>query len=181
MQLKNYHQVQNVISFITLIGLYFCLTGNHYFIAVLIMILAYIGVYVIRKTVKDVVLDERDQALNNQAFRVAVYGYAVLATITIILLSLGSLSKPEYSAIFITFIVSITIIFFLQKLFYIYYQKFIHLEKKGIYIVFGVGIILVLLIGMLRFFNGEDDWICKEGKWVAHGHPQSAMPISECK
>ena len=130
MSLKNYHLIQNFIGLTVLIGLYFCLINNNYLWPVLIMFGAYIIVYFSKQTVKEVVLDERDQALNNKSFRTAVYGYAFLATITIVMLSFGSLTKPEYSAIFITFIASISIIFILQKLFYIYYQKYSHLEKK---------------------------------------------------
>jgi len=43
-------------------------------------------------------------------------------------------------------------------------------------IIFAAAIILV------RFVAGgdEDNWICQNGAWVAHGHPSAPMPTSAC-
>jgi len=181
MQLKHYQWFKDVICLVLLIGLYFCLTNSNYWLALALMLIAYGLILIAQKKVKGVVLDERDKVLTGEAFRQAVYGYALLATLIICLLSLSPIAKPEYSIIFITFIVSIAVIFILQKLFYIYYQKFAVLEKKKIYIIIGIIILSMLLLGLVRFFSGEDDWICQNGRWVAHGQPESSVPNIECK
>jgi len=49
--------------------------------------------------------------------------------------------------------------------------------KKNISIVV-VGL-AVLVLG-LRFLSGEDNWICSNGEWVAHGKPSSPMPNLYC-
>lgn len=46
-------------------------------------------------------------------------------------------------------------------------------------------IIVVLLIVLAVFFGfriltPEDTWICKEGEWIKHGQPKTAMPMAEC-
>lgn len=37
---------------------------------------------------------------------------------------------------------------------------------------------LIILGG--RFFSGEDNWICVDGRWVKHGHPESSAPATGC-
>lgn len=54
--------------------------------------------------------------------------------------------------------------------------------KKIIFISITIIILAgtALLFGM-RFLDGsEDDWICQNGEWVKHGHPDSAKPTSLC-
>jgi len=44
------------------------------------------------------------------------------------------------------------------------------------------GLMLVLLLMMaLRLVTGEDNWICQNGRWVAHGNPSAAMPVDKCR
>jgi hypothetical protein len=47
------------------------------------------------------------------------------------------------------------------------------------------GTIVIVLAGILiltlRFFSGEDNWICNSGEWVKHGNPDSPKPAAECK
>lgn len=32
----------------------------------------------------------------------------------------------------------------------------------------------------MRFFSGEDNWICENGKWIKHGNPSNPPPSKEC-
>jgi len=41
-------------------------------------------------------------------------------------------------------------------------------------VAFGIAVIL-------RLVAGEDDWICRDGKWVSHGQPSTSAPTAECK
>lgn len=40
---------------------------------------------------------------------------------------------------------------------------------------------LIAIVVNLRFLSGEDDWICKDGQWIQHGHPSAPKPSSVCK
>ncbi|MFA5991504.1 MAG: Gmad2 immunoglobulin-like domain-containing protein [Candidatus Doudnabacteria bacterium] len=42
-----------------------------------------------------------------------------------------------------------------------------------------IGIILLTALG-LRFFSGEDNWVCQNGQWVAHGKPAAEKPQEGC-
>ena len=52
--------------------------------------------------------------------------------------------------------------------------------RKGILV--GVVVIIFIGLGMLtvRFFSGEDDWMCKNGEWVKHGNPDAEKPTTGC-
>ncbi|MFZ2038358.1 MAG: hypothetical protein WAV11_00230 [Minisyncoccia bacterium] len=40
-------------------------------------------------------------------------------------------------------------------------------------------IFLAVILG-IRFFSGEDNWLCKDGQWIKHGQPSSEMPLVGC-
>jgi len=52
--------------------------------------------------------------------------------------------------------------------------------KKRIFVT----IVIIILAGAgvlaVRFFSGEDDWICKNGEWIKHGNPSAEKPTTEC-
>jgi micrococcal nuclease len=39
---------------------------------------------------------------------------------------------------------------------------------------------LVFLLGVIRLFSGEDDWLCQNGEWVKHGMPSAPKPNKPC-
>ena len=48
------------------------------------------------------------------------------------------------------------------------------------WIIFIALLVAAFVLGM-RFATGEDNWICKDGKWVKHGNPSAAKPAIPCK
>ncbi len=46
------------------------------------------------------------------------------------------------------------------------------MNKKIIYTI----LILVLLVAGIRFFSGEDGWMCNNGEWIKHGNPSAPAP-----
>lgn len=42
-------------------------------------------------------------------------------------------------------------------------------------------LIFMGLLILIRMVTPEDSWICKDGKWIKHGNPTSAMPTKVCK
>ena len=48
-------------------------------------------------------------------------------------------------------------------------------------IVTVVLLILLAVVVNLRFLSGEDDWMCKDGQWIQHGHPSAPKPTSACR
>jgi hypothetical protein len=42
-------------------------------------------------------------------------------------------------------------------------------------------LVIVFVVGVIRLFSGEDDWICKNGEWIEHGHPSAPKPTGTCQ
>lgn len=38
----------------------------------------------------------------------------------------------------------------------------------------------VFLLGVIRLFSGEDNWLCQNGEWVKHGIPSAPKPTKPC-
>jgi hypothetical protein len=41
-------------------------------------------------------------------------------------------------------------------------------------------LVIVFVAGVIRLFSGEDDWMCKNGEWIEHGHPSTPKPTGIC-
>lgn len=53
------------------------------------------------------------------------------------------------------------------------------IKKIGSWLL-GIGFVVLVVVVGARLLTGEDTWICKDGKWVKHGNPSSAMPTKPC-
>jgi len=52
--------------------------------------------------------------------------------------------------------------------------------NKTILIILAVLVVVAAAFFGVRFFSGEDNWICQEGVWVKHGNPFAAQPTEPC-
>ena len=52
--------------------------------------------------------------------------------------------------------------------------------NKTILIILAIVVVIGLVILGVRFFSGEDSWICDDGQWVKHGNPSAAKPTEGC-
>lgn len=61
--------------------------------------------------------------------------------------------------------------------------SFLVFKKKESLIKYFLGVMvgIVMILGVIRVFAGEDDWICIDGRWVAHGNPSVEMPSKSCE
>jgi hypothetical protein len=53
--------------------------------------------------------------------------------------------------------------------------------KKYLKIILIVAVILTMAVVGIKTFSNEDDWICANGEWIAHGKPSAPKPISFCE
>lgn len=53
-------------------------------------------------------------------------------------------------------------------------------RKNAILIAIVAFLVAGAIIVNIRFFSGEDDWMCKDGKWIQHGNPSAPMPETPC-
>jgi hypothetical protein len=53
-------------------------------------------------------------------------------------------------------------------------------NKNALIIVAAVLLVAFLAILGVRFFSGEDNWVCQNGQWIKHGNPSAATPKTGC-
>ena len=54
-------------------------------------------------------------------------------------------------------------------------------NKKTVVLIVSVLVMIFFVILGMRFFSGEDSWICVDGRWVKHGFPSGDKPDRECR
>lgn len=52
--------------------------------------------------------------------------------------------------------------------------------KKTTIILLVVLAAVLIVAASIRFFSGEDNWICANGEWVKHGNPSVPKPATRC-
>lgn len=55
------------------------------------------------------------------------------------------------------------------------------MRQKGLIVALIGALIAVGLVVNIRFFSGEDDWICDKGNWIQHGKPSAPKPTGICR
>lgn len=162
---------------------------ENYLFALAAMAIAMIILYLLKQRVHDVIADERDYALAGQASRytISVFSIILVAAMFVML----SLKTNNQTANTIAYLLSYLVCFLMLLNSFIF--RFLSLKAKvgqikiGEKIKFYLPYFLValifsalLVIGGLRFFSGEDNWICSNGAWVKHGQPDAAQPSEPC-
>ncbi len=155
---------------------------SNFIVPVVAMAVAISLMFYFRGKVKEIIADERDYEIGGRSAVLAIQIYAWLAvSIMFLLLAYSSLNpSPETMAIVAALAYSTCLLMIIYTLLFRYYDKIRFLEKKFIYVVIGVLLLLVLALAGLRLFSGEDNWMCQEGEWVKHGQPEAPMPTIEC-
>jgi uncharacterized membrane protein len=147
---------------------------------VLAVTLGIVVLVIARNAVKEVTADERDYALAGHAARWAMQVFSALGVLTMFILLWQRAANPMFETIAYVLSYAICALMLLYSLFYYYQQARLGTNRALWSVVFVVAALIGFAIVGLRLFGGEDDWICENGQWVEHGHPDSAMPTSEC-
>lgn len=154
---------------------------ENYLIPLAALVIAVLVLFYLRSKVKEVIADERDYETGGKAARIAIQIYAWFAVILMLFLYAQRNLNPSYLPIAVTLAYSTCFLMLLYALIFRYYHKFSLSDKKIFYLIAIIIIIAVLLVFGARLFSGEDDWICKNGQWIEHGHPSFPAPNKECK
>jgi len=156
---------------------------HNYIISIVAMALAISLMFFFRGKVKEIIADERDYAVGGRAagLTIQVYAWLMVLLMFLFLFYYDVNPLPEAMAVVATLAYSTCVLLLLYTMFFKYYDKVSFLEKKFIYVVVGVLLILLLTIAGLRLLSGEDNWMCQNGQWIKHGQPSAPMPSLECK
>jgi len=181
MTIKQYQAIK--LATVVIIAIIFSqsIIFKSYLIPVATLIIATLGLFYLRRRVQGIIADERDYLTGGKAALLAMQIYAWGAVIGMLMLYGARDLNPSYEPIAATLAYSTCILMLLYALIFRYYNKFKLTDKKLIYSVFVLVVFLAMVVFSLRLFSGEDDWMCQNGQWIEHGHPNWPAPQAECK
>lgn len=183
MTLKQFKILKLVLVIILAVIVGISISWHNYIIPVIAMAVVISLMFYFRRKVKEIIADERDCEIGGRAAGLTIQIYAWLMVLMMFLfMAYFELNPlPELMAVATTLAYSTCLLLLLYSILFRYYDKIAFLEKKFIYVLAGILLILFLTVVGLRILSGEDGWLCENGQWTEHGHPSDTMPTTECK
>jgi len=181
MTLKQYTAIKLVI--VVAIAMIFSrsiLLGN-YILPLTALAIAALALFYLRSRVSDVIADERDYLAGGKAALLAIQVYSWLAIILMLVLYANRAVNPAYETIAMTLAFSTCGLMLLYALLFRYHDKVKFSNKKILYGLFALGLLIVATVVGLRLLSGEDNWICQNGEWTKHGKPTFPAPTVACE
>ncbi|MFA5270400.1 MAG: DUF2178 domain-containing protein [Patescibacteria group bacterium] len=181
MSLKQFQTLKMVSAIIVGILVGYSITVENYLIPLISVTVLSVILFWARGRVKEVIADERDYETGGHAARWAIQIFSWVAIVTMFVLLYEKALNPVFEVVAYVLAYSVCGLMLLYSLLFRYYNRIRLMPTKTYYLVVGVVIILAFILMGLRFFSGEDDWVCQNGQWVEHGHPDAPMPTAVCQ
>ncbi len=181
MTLKQYQKVKLISVFLLAIFFSQALQYDNYLIPIAAMIVSALIMLYLRRSVKEVVADERDYALGGKAALLSMQIYSWIAVIAMFVFYGFRDLNPSYESIGMTLAFSTTILLLIYSVIFRYFERISFTDKKLVYSFLVLLMFVIFFIAAVRGLSGEDSWICEQGQWVQHGHPDFPAPEVECK
>ncbi len=180
MKLKTYKSAQAAAAFLVAMSIASGIIVGQYFIPAALLVAATLILLLLRKRVTEPVADERDIATMGKAAALTIRGYSWIAVVVMLLLYANRAENPAFEPVAMTLAYSTALLMILYSFLFKYYNRFKWTDHKWAFILTTALLVLVVLVMGMRFLSGEDGWICRDGQWVAHGHPETAKPQGAC-
>jgi uncharacterized membrane protein len=181
MTLQSYQRVKLITVVLVSFSISMSITMRNFYVPVIVTIIASLVLLQLRKSVKEIIADERDYEVAGKSALLAIRVFGWISLIPIFALYAFREQNPAYEAIGMTLAFSICILMLLYAVIFRFYHKITFSDKKTLYAVLVLIGFLIFAIATLRVFSGEDNWMCQNGQWVQHGHPDFPAPQIECK
>ena len=181
MTLKQYQKIKLIITVILAFVFSQAIALKSFFPLIILLLSAALLLIILRRKVTEIIADERDYLTGGKSALLAMQIYSWMAVISMIILYAFRDMNPAYEPIALTLAFSTCILMLLYSVIFRYYNRISLTDKKLVYVVFVFFLFVILAIASIRLFSGEDDWICKDGQWIAHGHPDFPAPTAQCK
>jgi len=181
MTLKKYQQIKLIITVAIAIIFSQAILYQNYLIPLATLVVASLVLIWLRRQVKEVIADERDYALAGKSASWAIQIYSWVAVVAMFVLYAFKDLNPSYEPVAMTLAFSTCLLMFIYSLIFNFHNKIKFTANKNRFILLAIILSIFLGIFTLRLFSGEDNWVCQNGQWVAHGHPDFATPTVPCK
>ncbi len=181
MTLKKYQKIKMALTIIMAILFSQFFFGRNFIWPVITLISGSSILILLRSRVKEVIADERDYALAGKSASWAIQIYSWIAVVAMFILYASKNLNPAYEPIALTLAYSTCLLMFIYSLIFKFQSRAKFTKDKNKFILFALVLAIFAAIFTLRFFSGEDNWVCQNGQWVKHGNPSFAAPKSICK
>jgi len=181
MSFKQFQMVK-IVSAAVIAGLVsYGVTINNYIIPLVSVTVLSVVLFWARSRVKEVIADERDYETSGHAARWSIQIFSWIAVVVMFVLLYEKELNPMFEVIAYVLAYSVCGLMLLYSLLFRYYSQISLMSNKIYYLIVGAIILLVFVVAGLRLFSGEDNWICENGQWIQHGHPEASMPTTICQ
>lgn len=181
MTLKKYQKIKLIVTVVIAIIFSQSIIFQNYLIPLATLIIASLVLIILRRQVKEVVADERDYFNAGKSASWTIQIYSWIAVVAMFVLYSFKNLNPSYEPIALTLAYSTCFLMVINSLVFKFQNKIKFTQSKLSFIVFMIILSLFTAIFTVRFFSGEDNWICQNGQWVKHGLPNFEAPKSVCK
>ncbi|MFA5318442.1 MAG: DUF2178 domain-containing protein [Patescibacteria group bacterium] len=183
MTLKQYRGAKLAIVMILAAVFGQSIVRENFFLPIALLAAGVLIMFFLRQRVgkNEIIADERDYQVGGKAALLAIQIYSWIAVVSMFAFYSQKSVDPIFEAMGMVLAFSTTILLLLYALIFRYYHKFKFTDKSFLYTLAVLTLFIVLAVVGLRLFSGpEDTWICDNGQWVRHGHPDAPMPVTEC-
>jgi len=181
MTLKKYQQIKLAVTVIIAMIFSQAILYQNYLIPLATLVAASLILIWLRHQVKEVISEERDYALAGKSASWAIQIYSWFAVVAMFILYAFKNLNPAYEPIAMTLAYSTCLLMFVYSLIFKFQSRAKFTKDKNKFIIFALVLAIFAAVFTLRFFSGEDNWICQNGQWIKHGNPSFAAPKSICK
>lgn len=154
---------------------------NNYIIPIAAMVIGSLILMQSKKAIKGVIADERDYEIAGKAALLTLQVVGWIGAVLSIVFFAIRYQNPSFELLAYAFSYGTCGLLILFGLIARFYHR---IPEKGFRQWIGMGMIFLIIVLFtifgLRFFTGEDTWICENGNWVEHGHPSAPMPTETC-
>jgi len=181
MTLKKYQQIK--LAIIVVISIIFSqsIIFKNFIIPITTLIISSLILILLRRRVKEVVADERDYATAGKSASWAIQIYSWIAVVSMFVLYAFKDLNPAYEPIAMTLAFSTCLLMFIYSFIFNFQNKIKFTSNSSRFFILGIIIAIFIGIFTLRFFSGEDNWVCQKGEWTKHGNPSFEAPKIPCK
>lgn len=181
MTLKKYQQIKLAITVAIAIIFSQAILYQNYLIPLATLVISSSVLIWLRRQVKEVVADERDYINSGKSAALAIQVYSWIAVTAMFILYSFKDINPAYEPIALTLAFSTCLLMITYSFIFKFQNKVKFSSNKTRFIIFIIILSVFASIFTLRFFSGEDNWVCQNGQWIEHGHPDYSAPTIPCK
>lgn len=181
MNLKQYQRLKLVIVVVVAMVFSQAVIYRSFIIPIGVLVASVSLLLLARRKVDEIIADERDYHIGGQSAMLAIQIFAWVSVVAMTAFYALRDSNPAYEPIGFTLAYSTMTLMLLYSLIFYFKSKFKFSTSRIAYLVFVLILFALLAVFGLRLFSGEDNWICRDGQWIRHGHPSFPSPAVQCE